>query len=202
MLLGEREMCDIFNIHSAELSRRVSSGELPPPAIKTGEWRWAKTAVDEMLKVLTGEEQLRALKAKLLFLHDEYARTHHEARQYASMVCRREGYLKSSHDDYLNVPLPFCKVTTLCAPKAPGIYFFFENGDSLAYVGQSINLSKRVAPSHEHCHTGDAVSWIICDANDLFFTEAFYIGSKRPYRNYTKRDDVTGRAYYPSRVTL
>lgn len=202
MLLSERQMCEMFNIHSAELSRRVQSGEIPQPSIRIGEWRWSKTAVDEMLKVLSGHEQLMAMKAKLSLLHDEYAKSHNEAKQYAAMISRRDGYLQSSHVDYPDVPLPFCKVSTLCAPPSPGVYFFFEDGDVLAYVGQSTNLSKRVRPSHEHCHTGDFASWILINENDLFFTEAYYIGAKRPYRNYTKRDDLTGKSYHPSRVTL
>jgi hypothetical protein len=66
-------------------------------------------------------------------------------------------------------------------PNKSGIYFIWE-GPVIAYVGQSINLARRLL-GHEHLRPTDKVSYLCIDSSELFYHEAFYIGICRPFRN-------------------
>lgn len=73
-------------------------------------------------------------------------------------------------------------------PGEPGIYFLWEEGQ-IAYVGKSVDLSRRIGSlfgKHHHAfRDGDLISWLTFNSKKgLEFTESFYIWLCRPYRNF------------------
>lgn len=91
------------------------------------------------------------------------------------------------HRDYPRVPTEeyvHANATGEGVPEICGVYFVWE-GDIVAYIGQSINLQKRLRTvGHNHVRDGDRVSWLEFSEQDLDFAESFYIGICRPHRNF------------------
>lgn len=71
-------------------------------------------------------------------------------------------------------------------PQSSGVYFAWSNG-FCEYVGQSINLSKRVKLTHERLLPTDMISYLLFDPIELMYAESYYIGIMRPQRNFGKR---------------
>lgn len=69
-------------------------------------------------------------------------------------------------------------------PESPGVYFVWDVNGHVVYVGQAVNLNRRVSLSHENIVEGDAVSWLEFDEGSLNFAESYYIGVCRPVRNF------------------
>lgn len=73
-------------------------------------------------------------------------------------------------------------------PEASGIYFVWESGMTLAYVGQATVLSNRVClRKHKHLRSTDEITYIIIPLIDLYYAEQFYIGLLKPSRNGGQR---------------
>jgi len=84
-------------------------------------------------------------------------------------------------------------------PETSGVYFVWGRYHSKCmYVGQSSNIKERCRTSKcglfkdeagargdGKMFVGERISWIELDLQQLFFTEAFYIGLLRPIRNQT-----------------
>ncbi len=94
-------------------------------------------------------------------------------------------------DEYPAVPPPMLNVGRIRQgiPEASGVYFVWE-GDRVAYVGQSVNLSLRVTGSHGNIFRGDKVSWLEFPLGQLNFAECFYIGTCRPIRNFNGLEKI------------
>jgi len=69
-------------------------------------------------------------------------------------------------------------------PFAPGVYFLWL-GNSIEYVGKSVNLYKRLRlGSHHVLCARHRISFIIFRVEDLNWAEYFYIGAIRPTLNF------------------
>lgn len=78
------------------------------------------------------------------------------------------------------------KVKGSAMPEISGVYFVWCDGE-VQYVGQSINLQKRVTLSHEKIFEGDRISWLPFETWQLNFAESYYIGIAMPSRNFGSR---------------
>lgn len=68
-------------------------------------------------------------------------------------------------------------------PDASGIYFLW-NGDSIEYVGQSIQLSKRLTlGSHHILKPHHKISYLLIERVEIDWAEAWFIGVCRPISN-------------------
>lgn len=91
------------------------------------------------------------------------------------------------HDAAEYEPVPSQRVPVAMdgvLPPRSGVYFIWELGERIVYVGQSINLNNRVRLSHQNIEVGDWVSFVEVPTNELLFAEAYYIGTLRPRRNF------------------
>lgn len=85
---------------------------------------------------------------------------------------------------YFFPPPPSPRLSCSCLdllPNRPGVYFFWEGG-FVIYVGESVNLKKRLC-GHEHKSDTRRVSFIECDKSQRRRLEAFYIGVLDPVLN-------------------
>jgi hypothetical protein len=89
---------------------------------------------------------------------------------------------------YPDVTMP-TEVVTLAdrerIPESSGIYFAW-NLHFVAYVGKAINLWKRLTPKHHAVTTDHMLSWVEIPECELYFAEAYYIGTLRPLLNKAK----------------
>lgn len=67
-------------------------------------------------------------------------------------------------------------------PSASGVYFVWEN-KQVVYVGESVDLRRRLAAGHEHFKGDRKVSFVVCDTRQRRRLEAFYIGLLDPSLN-------------------
>jgi hypothetical protein len=90
--------------------------------------------------------------------------------------------------DYPNPPPAMAVLTPngLGIPSSSGIYFVWS-GETIVYVGQSIDLGKRVRRGHHAINRVETVSWVLVPAYMLDYAECFYIGTLRPQRNFGVR---------------
>jgi hypothetical protein len=70
-------------------------------------------------------------------------------------------------------------------PELSGCYFAWEDS-TVRYVGQAVNLRKRLRPSHHAVDSSHWLSWVSLPLEELDFAEAFYIGVLRPTKNIAK----------------
>lgn len=70
-------------------------------------------------------------------------------------------------------------------PEQSGCYFAWEDS-TVRYVGQAVNLRKRLRPSHHAVESSHWLSWVSLPLEELDFAEAFYIGVLRPTKNIAK----------------
>jgi hypothetical protein len=70
-------------------------------------------------------------------------------------------------------------------PEVSGCYFAWEDS-TVRYVGQAVNLRKRLRPSHHAVDSSHWLSWVSLPLEELDFAEAFYIGVLRPTKNIAK----------------
>lgn len=99
----------------------------------------------------------------------------------------RDGRVLCAVLDY-RVPPPPARYTPDALPESPGVYFLWNTTRTIGYVGQSLNVRKRVAKHWADDATGkwcdsDLVSCLDFPESDLLWAEAFYIGAFRPLRN-------------------
>jgi excisionase family DNA binding protein len=68
-------------------------------------------------------------------------------------------------------------------PAQAGIYFFWK-GSKIAYVGQSVNIQRRILEHRRNKHMkGLKVSFLLFPEDQLLFAESFYIGICQPKLN-------------------
>ena len=77
-------------------------------------------------------------------------------------------------------PIPHGEATD-CIPASAGVYFIYED-QSIVYVGESINLRKRLR-RHLHLTPSRKVTVIQCDVSQRKRLESFYIGVVNPPLN-------------------
>lgn len=87
---------------------------------------------------------------------------------------------------YPNIPAPMCRAKRNDRgdpniPATPGIYFIWS--PDIVYIGQSINMQKRIGGTHDNIQSGDRVSWIEFPVEMLTYAECYYIGLCKPERN-------------------
>lgn len=71
-------------------------------------------------------------------------------------------------------------------PPQSGIYFFWK-GSKVAYVGQSVNIERRIMEHRRSEHMkGMKVSFLLFPEEQLMFAESFYIGICQPKLNAMK----------------
>jgi hypothetical protein len=70
-------------------------------------------------------------------------------------------------------------------PQFSGCYFGWE-GVLVRYVGKAVNLRNRLNPSHHALDESLLISWVEIPIEELYFAEAFYIGTLRPRMNKAK----------------
>jgi hypothetical protein len=80
---------------------------------------------------------------------------------------------------YPTIPAPQPFVGQGGIPTISGVYFIWKDA-VVVYVGQSINLRRRLPQSRMY---GEQISWIEFPRSELLWAEAFYIGICRPARN-------------------
>jgi hypothetical protein len=97
--------------------------------------------------------------------------------------------LSNLRSDLYPVPeRPKVRVTTAdreLIPELSGCYFAWEDS-TVRYVGQAVNLRKRLRPSHHAVESNHWLSWVSLPLEELDFAEAFYIGVLRPTKNIAK----------------
>lgn len=127
--------------------------------------------------------ELKSSRAKLAEVH---RRIEEEYSKLRAAQGNRElfGYTASPYPDPPGTIVPEPPNSDgVGLPDNPGIYFLWEADGVCAYVGQSVNLRGRVRLSHEHLKPTDKISFIETSRRELTWTESFYIGLLRPYRN-------------------
>lgn len=70
-------------------------------------------------------------------------------------------------------------------PEGSGCYFAWE-GVVVRYVGKAVNLRKRLTGAHHAVTDDHLLTWIEIPVDDLYFAEAYYIGTLRPRMNKAK----------------
>ena len=89
---------------------------------------------------------------------------------------------------YPNVPNP-SKTDDIALPRSAGIYFFWKDR-KVVYVGQSVDIKRRIQEHSKLEHMRDLpVSFLCFKESDLMFAEAFYIGMCKPKFNAMKPED-------------
>lgn len=94
--------------------------------------------------------------------------------------------------DMPTVPVPLIRVDRKqCGSptaKGSGIYFAWEiEHGRVAYVGQSIDLYRRLKGNHPQVRDGDWISWLLFPPEQLNSAECYYIWLCRPCRNFGGR---------------
>jgi len=69
-------------------------------------------------------------------------------------------------------------------PPVCCIYFVSDEHRKILYIGQTKNLSRRMATKHHAAFDGEYLSWLECHESQLSITEVSYISVFRPIRQF------------------
>lgn len=191
-LVNERSVCDALHISLIRLQELIASGDIPQPKKIAGEWLWSKAWLfsrpemsefvfyaheAQAITLLSSKKQCRRLTEEI----KKQAAIEKQCCYHQQKIADIELYLSASRIEYAKIPAPFTSNETEL-PELSGIYFIWNESGGLAYVGQSVNIKKRMKSHHARLD-GDAFSWLLFPEPDLRFAEAFYIGIGKPFRN-------------------
>jgi hypothetical protein len=136
----------------------------------------------------TLSDELRDGRRRLREIHQ---RIEHELANVASAIER--AYEKAvgtystelAKSNYPEVPPPFFAPSAEGdgIPSIPGIYFLWD-GETIVYVGQSVNLNQRVRLGHWRLRPEYKISILPIDKFFLTWTECYYIGLVKPEKNF------------------
>ena len=137
-------------------------------------------------EVWSARKRLKALKQEY---NSEETRLN-EVRRFIAHALSAGDFFDGSKFKYPPVPAPTISPTPDGSglPNESGIYFLWEMGCKVEYVGQSVRLSGRVRTGingggHYRIKDGDMISYILIPKTELTYAECFYIALCRPTRN-------------------
>ena len=95
----------------------------------------------------------------------------------------------TQHESDYPTPLPPTEPITVFdsarIPTFSGCYFAWL-GPLVQYVGKAVNLRSRLRPSHHAIQPDHVITWVPIPESELYFAEAYYIGTMRPRLNSAK----------------
>ena len=115
-----------------------------------------------------------------------------EKLEEVRIAIESKNIIDSSDCKYPPAPFPTIvpSLDGIGLPAASGIYFLWDRGAKVEYVGKSISISSRVrlgkngyATGHHRLRDSDYISYVLLPEDELLYAECFYISKYRPTRN-------------------
>lgn len=137
--------------------------------------------------LLSGRKKLKDLSYKIIEKKRELKMAEEKLEGLCKTISTYEMIMdiKGFEVEYPPVPTPTIKPTIegTDIPEESGIYFIWS-GQKLKYVGQSINLSRRLRlENHHKLEESDLISFVLIPKHLLLYAECFYIGAMKPTSN-------------------